>query len=414
MTTPAQHHARPGCYVVIGHDRHDHTDYLVGHYISLSRAKKAARNRARRANADPTSLSDVFFVYDDAGECRYRVCFDDLQAALQQPAASVEMPEALPPPRKNHDRLFIKILLLLLLVPLIWLGKDYYDDMEITDKAGYAEMVKRFRMARPIDYPRHCDSMDWDYYELIKQYYEDERQPRPPRPKADYLRDKLRYYEATAFEGPKEHALLIAYAQEELAHARPGETMAPDALYERNKRQYLANREKYLPMYEELGRFVAGWSNDPALTVTNWDYRRLKRALALCEQVANHGWVPSLTFHFSIGDEAPLDGYEAGAFMRMIEQALARKDIEQAQALYLALIRYQVMNWAVYFDDVQDSISRYSRILDDHRMDKPAQAEALASALAPLNPYDFSQEYKAYLERTLHFIKTTMATDALR
>lgn len=92
----AARRARKGCYVVIGYDQYDYRDYEVGQYISLSRAKKAARNKARMANADPTSLSDVYFVYDDAGECRYQVTFDDLPAHLQQPAARLDMPETHP------------------------------------------------------------------------------------------------------------------------------------------------------------------------------------------------------------------------------------------------------------------------------------------------------------------------------
>lgn len=46
MSAAPEHRAYKGCYVVVGHDQYDHSDYLVGHYISLSRAKKAARNKA--------------------------------------------------------------------------------------------------------------------------------------------------------------------------------------------------------------------------------------------------------------------------------------------------------------------------------------------------------------------------------
>jgi hypothetical protein len=96
MSPALERRARKGCYLVIGYDQYDYSEYPVGQYISLSRAKKAARNQARRANALPTSFSDVYFVYDAAGEGRYRISHDELPAHLRQPAASQAMPESLP------------------------------------------------------------------------------------------------------------------------------------------------------------------------------------------------------------------------------------------------------------------------------------------------------------------------------
>ena len=410
MSESSQHRAPKGCYLVIGHDQFDHTDYQVGRYISLSRARKAARNKARTANGDPTSFSDIFFVYDSAGGCLYRVTYDDLPAHLRQPSARVNMPEALPPSPKTYDRLFIKILLGLLLIPTIWLGKNYYDDLEVTDQTGYAELRKRFVMERPKDYPSSCDAMTWDHYQVVLHNYEAKLKPRPPRPKAVYLRDKLRYYDEMDFEGPGEYGLLKAYVRQELAQAQSGETLAPDDLHERNRQRYLSIMEKTLLLREELGSFVAGWDRNSAYPVTNWDYRQLKRALAACEQIVNEGWIPSLAFLLNNGGgpEVPLDGYEAGAFTRMIAEARARQDVQKANTLYQALISYQVMNWAVYFDGVRDSITRYSQFLDEQGLDKPAQARALESRLAAVNPYEYSREYQEYRERTLRFMKASL------
>lgn len=410
MSDVPERRARQGCYVVIGYDQYDYTDYEVGQYISLSRAKKAARNKARVANGDPTSFSDIFFVYDSAGACRYRVTFDDLPAHLRQPTAQVGLPEAVLARVLSYDRRFIKMLLLLLLIPALWQGKIYYDGMEITDKVGYADMRKRFLMDRPILFPRACDGMTWDHYLIVKRHYEEKRQPQPPRPKADYLRDKLRYYEEMDFEGPAEYGLLKAYVARELAQARPGETMGPDALHERNRHRYLSSMEKTLPMREELGRFLLDWPGDDADPVTNRDYRQLKRALTLCEGIVREEWMPSLAFLLANGngDAVPLDGYEAEAFRHMIEQALVRRDVKQAQALHLALIRYQVMNWRVFFDTVQDSITRFSRFLDAHGLDKAARARQLEADLARLNPYDYTLEYHAYRTRTLQFVKDAL------
>ena len=406
MSTLPEHRAYKGCYVVIGHDQYDHSNYLVGHYISFSRAKKAARNKARMANALPASGSDIFCVYDSAGECRYRITFDDLPPHLQHPASRLDLPTSLPPPRPTHDRLFIKILLGLLVLPLLWWGKGFYDDMELSGqaKADYAQLRRQFETDRRGD----CRNLDWSGYQLMKHTYERELQsPTLPRARLEYLQDKLRYYEDTNYRGPDVVGLLADFVRAELAHAQAGETVAPDAIYTANRNRYLATVKAQLPLREELGSYVNDQSGPAMPVVTNWDFRRLQRALALCEQIRD-GSPLVVAFGYLLdggsGKEVPLDGYEAEAFNKMITTALARQDVQQANALYQALLSYQVMNWYVYNDAVQDSITRYRRFLDDHALDRVAHAQVLESRLRKLNPHEYSQEYKHYRERTLRFL----------
>lgn len=78
MTANRQRKAPPGRFRVIGHDLFEHADYLVGDYATLAQAEQEARARAAKPNAIPTSGSDLFFVYDDAGDCRYRINHDAL------------------------------------------------------------------------------------------------------------------------------------------------------------------------------------------------------------------------------------------------------------------------------------------------------------------------------------------------
>ena len=201
--------------------------------------------------------------------------------------------------------------------------------------------------------------------------------------------------------------LLADFVRAELAHAQAGETVAPDAIYTANRNRYLATVKAQLPLREELGSYVNDQSGPAMPVVTNWDFRRLQRALALCEQIRG-GSQLVVAFGYLLdggsGKEVPLDGYEAEAFNKMITTALARQDVQQANALYQALLSYQVMNWYVYNDAVQDSIARYRRFLDDHALDRVAHAQALESRLRKLNPHEYSQEYKHYLERTLRFL----------
>ncbi len=73
--------APEGKFRVVGYDRYDYTDYIVGDFATSQEAGKAARARAAVPNAIPTSISDLFLVYDDKGTCLEQVTYDDLQPA---------------------------------------------------------------------------------------------------------------------------------------------------------------------------------------------------------------------------------------------------------------------------------------------------------------------------------------------
>ncbi len=66
---------------VVGYDRYDYMDYVVGDFATSEEAGKVARAKAAVPNAIPTSLSDLFLVYDDKGICLEQVTYDDLQPA---------------------------------------------------------------------------------------------------------------------------------------------------------------------------------------------------------------------------------------------------------------------------------------------------------------------------------------------
>ncbi len=414
MSEPGAHRARKGCYVVIGHDQYSHDDYLVGHYISLSRARKAARNMARSANGIPTSFSDIFFVNDSAGRCLYRVCFDDLPPGLRHPAPNLDMPASLPKPGPAYGRLFKGIAGGLLALLLIWQGKSYYDDLELStpDQLRYEQLRQQFTLERPGE---NCGDMSWDRYETFKAMYEQTlRSPAFPRAKTKYLEGKLRFYEETAYRGSDVIDHLAQFTRQELARALPSDVADGDALYERNRQRYLDAMKRELPLREELGRYVIDWHAPQLPVVTHEDYRQLERALGLCKAIRETGGTPALGFLLDNGggDEVPLDGYEAAAFDTMIERAAAQSDARQAATLHRALIVYQVMNWDVYQDAVQDSITRYRRFLDAQGMDGHAPAASLQARLLTLNPYEYGDEYKAYKDRTLRFLRASLTENS--
>ena len=369
---------------------------------------------ARSANGIPTSYSNIFIVNDSDGRCRYRVSFDDLPPGLRHPAPNLDMPASLPTPGAAYGRIFMGIAGVLLALLLLWQGKSYYDDLELSarDMLGYEQLRKQFALERPGE---DCGDMNWNRYVVFKDMYEKTlRSPAFPRAKEKYLKDKLRFYEETAYRGPDVIDLVAQFTRNELAHARPTDEVDHDALYEKNRQRYLDAMKRELPLREELGRYVIDWHAPRMPVVTNADYRQLERALGLCKAIRETGRVPTLGFLLDngSGDEVPLDGYEADAFNKMIERAAVRSYVRKVETLHRALIIYQVMNWDVYQDAVQDSITQYRRYLDAHNLNGLAAATSLEARLPSLNPYEFSDEYKAYKDRTLRFLRALLMENA--
>ena len=77
-TATAGRTAPPGHFRLTGCDSYDYSDYPIGDYLSLGLAIQEAKARAATPNGNPTSFSDHFYVYDEVGECRYKVTHDDL------------------------------------------------------------------------------------------------------------------------------------------------------------------------------------------------------------------------------------------------------------------------------------------------------------------------------------------------
>jgi len=67
-----------GMFRLTGFDQYDYCDYFVGDFPSLEGAMEEARSRAMEPNASPSSFSDIFFVYDHCGVCRYQITHDEL------------------------------------------------------------------------------------------------------------------------------------------------------------------------------------------------------------------------------------------------------------------------------------------------------------------------------------------------
>jgi len=68
--------ATGGKYRVLGYDQYDYNDYYIDEFIHLKHAVKLLKKRASKANGEPTSFSDVYFIYNDIEEALYKGTFD--------------------------------------------------------------------------------------------------------------------------------------------------------------------------------------------------------------------------------------------------------------------------------------------------------------------------------------------------
>lgn len=78
MSPDDRRRAPTGLFRVVGYDQYDYLDYVVGDFNTPEEATRIATARAGEPNGIPTSFSDLYFVYNDRGECLKRVTFDEL------------------------------------------------------------------------------------------------------------------------------------------------------------------------------------------------------------------------------------------------------------------------------------------------------------------------------------------------
>jgi len=68
--------ATRGKFRVLGYDQYDYNDYYIDEFDHLKHAVKLLKKRASKANGEPTSFSDVYFIYNEIEEALYKGTFD--------------------------------------------------------------------------------------------------------------------------------------------------------------------------------------------------------------------------------------------------------------------------------------------------------------------------------------------------
>lgn len=68
--------ASPGQFRIVGYDQNDYTDFFVNEFDDLNKALEEAEVKRAVPNAVPTSMSTIYYIYNDQGKLLYRATYD--------------------------------------------------------------------------------------------------------------------------------------------------------------------------------------------------------------------------------------------------------------------------------------------------------------------------------------------------
>lgn len=68
--------ATPGKFRIIGYDQNDYTYHFVDELDDIDKAMEAMEAKRSVPTATPTSMSNIFYLYNDEGKAMYRASYD--------------------------------------------------------------------------------------------------------------------------------------------------------------------------------------------------------------------------------------------------------------------------------------------------------------------------------------------------
>lgn len=68
--------ASPGKFRIVGYNQNDYTDCVVDEFDDLNQALEAAETKRSVPDATPTSLSTIYYIYNDQEQLLYRATYD--------------------------------------------------------------------------------------------------------------------------------------------------------------------------------------------------------------------------------------------------------------------------------------------------------------------------------------------------
>lgn len=69
--------ASPGKFRIVGYEQNDYTYHFVAELDDLEAALKELEVKRSTPTAMPTSMSNIFYIYNDQGKALYRASYDE-------------------------------------------------------------------------------------------------------------------------------------------------------------------------------------------------------------------------------------------------------------------------------------------------------------------------------------------------
>lgn len=69
--------ASPGKFRIVGYDQNDYTYHFVEEFDDLEGALKELESKRSVPTATPTSMSNIYYIYNDQGKTLYRATYDE-------------------------------------------------------------------------------------------------------------------------------------------------------------------------------------------------------------------------------------------------------------------------------------------------------------------------------------------------
>jgi hypothetical protein len=227
--------------------------------------------------------------------------------------------------------------------------------------------------------------------------------------KQAYLEDKLLYYDETAFLYKDQVGYFQTFVEEELEKLNEDVTVPKSEWFKIKEELYLKTVANALPWYKELAFFVDNNLQKDPTDITKQYLKELKKALQTCEQISQQDkTLPSLYFKLDNvnGRVVTIDNFEYLILEKYINESIQKKDLQKANAWYVMLIQFQVIQCDSYLDDITATIDEYRDFLEVFNLPVDNSLEALQQALYKIDN-SIAYERDIYFQRRyIHYVET--------
>lgn len=254
----------------------------------------------------------------------------------------------------------------------------YSKQNETFDEAQYKKIHDEFFLERE---GWDCYEIDSNLISVFKNIVESIKKVNSETNKQKYLQNKLKYYEEISSKHKGYIKYLIEYSKKELKNSKSSDVIEKNQFFENNKKIYLEQRSKVLPLYIKLSKFV---DNDMKSSfdseVSKTYFNKLSSALKTCQQISEiESKIPTIMYNLDSenNENIPLDDYETKVFEKLIVQNINAKKYPYANELFIGMIKFQILENDYYFGAVDKTIDEYALFLTKYKLNKKENMEKI-------------------------------------